>query len=793
MKFTLSWLKDHLETEASLDEIAAKLTAIGLETEAVANPAEALASFRIARVLTAEKHPNADKLSVLGVDAGEGEVQVVCGAPNARAGLTGVFAAPGSTIPGTGITLKPTAIRGVESRGMMLSERELDLSGEHDGIIDLGEVEAPAGTPYAEWAGLDDPVIEIGVTPNRQDCLGVHGIARDLAAAGLGTLKDGTIELVEGEFESPIEIRTDDPEGCPAFYGRALTGVTNGESPAWMQRRLRAIGLRPVSALVDITNYITFDRGRPLHVYDLAKLKGALRARRAKAGETVLALNGKSYELDETMTVIADDNGAHDIGGIMGGELTSVDETTTDIVIECAYFDPVRIARTGQKLQLHSDARARFERGVDPGFLRGGIALATRMIGDICGGSPAKVVHAGEPPTTPRVVDYDPGLAGALGGIDVARDEQAEILTRLGFTVVENQPDRWTVTVPTWRHDVEGAPDLVEEVIRIHDFDAVPSTPLPRAEGVARPTATPAQLVQRRLRRAMAARGLDEVISWSFISDEEAKHFGGGVHRLANPISTDMVVMQPSTLPGLLSAARRNLDRGAGCVKVFEIARRYLADDEHSTLGIVLSGTAQDTDWREGAARGFDVFDAKAEALAALAAAGAPADKVEAVRGAADWYHPGRCGQLKLGPKNVLAAFGELHPRVARAFGLKGRVAVGEVFLDALPPYRAKRARPVFAPPALQPVERDFAFLVDRETPAADLLRACRAADGKAITAARLFDRYAGDDLPRGKVGLAVRVTLQPEARSFTDEEIAALSEKIVAAAKKAVGATLRD
>ena len=577
MKFTLSWLKDHLETEATLDEVAATLTRIGLEVARVEDPAEKLASFQIAHVLSAEAHPDADKLRVLRVDPGHGEpVQVVCGAPNARAGMKGVFAAPGSHVPGTGITLKPTQIRGVESCGMMLSERELELSDEHDGIIELA-ADAPTGGRYADYAGLDDPVIEVEITPNRQDCLGVRGIARDLAAAGLGTLKEDALPEIEGDFASPVDIRTEDREGCPAFYGRVIRGLTNGASPAWMQRRLRAVGLRPISALVDITNYITFDRGRPLHVYDLAKLQGALVARRAKAGERVEALNGKTYELEPFMTVIADGRAVHDIGGIMGGEESSVGEATADIVVECAYFDPVSIARTGRALNLNSDARARFERGVDPGFLEGGLALATRMIMDICGGKPSHVVRAGSPPDEPRMVGYDPASCAALSGVDVADTEQADTLARLGFSVEHGKP--WQVTVPTWRRDIDGAPDLVEEVVRIHGYDRIPSTPLPRSEGVARPTASAQQLTERRIRRALAARGLNEAVTWSFVSDGEAAHFGGADHRLDNPISTELVAMKRSLLPSLMSAARANLDRAAGAVRLYEIGRRYLAGE----------------------------------------------------------------------------------------------------------------------------------------------------------------------------------------------------------------------
>ncbi|MBZ6377280.1 phenylalanine--tRNA ligase subunit beta [Pacificimonas flava] len=789
MKFTLSWLKDHLETEASLDEIVRTLTAVGLEVESVDDPAARLAPFTIAEVVSAEAHPDADKLRVLRVETGSGEpLQVVCGAPNARAGMKGVFAAEGSYVPGTGITLKPTKIRGVASNGMMVSERELELSEDHDGIIDLPD-DAPVGTSYASWAGLDDPVIEIGITPNRQDCLGVHGIARDLAAAGLGTLKEGTVELVPAAFPSPVEIRTEDEEGCPALYGRVVRGVKNGSSPAWMQRRLRAVGLRPIDALVDITNYLMLDRARPLHVYDLAKLDGPLVARKAKAGETVEALNEKTYELAPSMTVLADDAGAHDIGGIMGGERTGVSADTTDVLIECAYFDPVSVARTGQALSLYSDARARFERGVDPGFLEGGIELATRLVLDLCGGEASDIARAGTPPTEKKIVSYDPALCASLSGVDVDEAEQARILSELGFDVDRAFP--WSVTVPLWRRDVDGAADIVEEVIRIHGLHTVPSTPLPRGEGVAAPTATPAQTMERRVRRALAARGLDEMITWSFVSDAEAEAFGGTSFRLANPISADLVAMKRSALPSLVSAARTNLDRGARTVRVFELARRYLDDGERPTVGILLAGLSREKDWRTGNEAGFDIFDAKAEALAALAAAGAPTDNLQVQAGASDWYHPGRSGRLMLGPKTCLAEFGELHPRTARAMDVGGRVAAAEVFLDAVPAAKGKRARPAFAPPALQPVLRDFAFLLDQAVPTADLVRAVAGADKSAITEVRLFDYFEGAGVPEGKVSVAIRVTLQPGDKSFTDEELSAISAKVVAAAEKR-GATLR-
>ena len=656
MKFSLDWLKEHLETGASASEVADKLTAIGLEVEGVSNPAEVLAPFRIAKVLTAEKHPQADKLQVLTVDAGEGAIQVVCGAPNARAGMLGVFGPPGAYIPGSDMTLGVRPVRGVESHGMMCSSRELELGDDHSGIIEL-PADAPVGAAFAEYAGLDDPVFDVNVTPNRQDAMGVRGIARDLAAAGLGTLKPLAVPEVEGSFPCPIEIRNDDPESCPAFFGQAIRGVRNGSSPEWMQRRLKAAGQRPISALVDITNYMTIGYGRPAHVYDLAHLHGHLGARRARDGEKVLALNEKEYTLDSGMCVIADAKEIHDIGGIMGGEHSGVTAETTDVVLEIAYFEPESIARTGQKLGLTSDARSRFERGVDPAFLDEGLAILAGLIIDICGGEASAVVRAGTPPVDKRSVNFDFGRTRALGGVEVPEPRQRQILESLGFELSGNE-----ATIPTWRRDVEGQADLVEEVVRITGYDQVPSTPLDRAPGVAKPTATRSQLMERRVRRTAAARGLDEAVTWSFISDTEAEEFGGGEWRLANPISEDMKVMRPSMLPGLIAAARRNLDRGASSARLFELGRRYLGDSEHPTLGLLLAGERQSRDWQSGKARTSNAFDAKAEVLALLDAAGVPVANLQVFPDAGPTWHPGRSAKLGLGPKTIVAAFGELHP-----------------------------------------------------------------------------------------------------------------------------------
>ncbi len=849
MKFSLSWLKYFLETEASVAQIARTLNAIGLEVEEIDDPSLKLAGFRIARVLTADRHPDADKLQVLTVDTGDGNpLQVVCGAPNARAGLVGVLGLPGAVVPANGMVLKQASVRGVESNGMMCSTRELELGEDHDGIIEL-PADAPVGTAFAEYADTD-PVFDVAITPNRPDCMGVYGIARDLAAAGLGTLLplpfrgegrgEGPTRIAqsptpplptlspEGERAlgaCPIEIRTDDPDGCPAFYGRVIRGVTNGVSPDWMQARLKAAGQRPISALVDITNYVMLGFGRPAHAYDCAQLTGAVVARRARDGESVTALNGKVYALDSDMTVIADDSGVHDIAGIMGGEHSGCSESTRDVLLEIAYFDPERIAATGRKLGLTSDARSRFERGVDPGFLDAGLDIVTDLILQNCGGEASEVVRAGSPPIAPRMVNFDPDLVKTLGGIEVSWENQTTILRALGF----NFPDNWMssiegeaaatmaschglarLSVPGWRPDIEGAADIVEEVVRIHGLDNVASVPLPRADGVARATASPALKLERRLRRAAAARGNHEAVTWSFLPEAEAQAFvlrqaqderGSEVWSLANPISEDMKVMRPSLLPGLLSAAKRNLDRGAAGLRLFEIGRRYLrgqdgASDERLSLAVVLAGEKAPRGWASGKAASFDAFDAfdaKAEALALLAEAGAPVDNLQVLGEAGAQFHPGQSATLRLGPKNVLARFGLLHPALLKQFDIDVPVAVAELFLDAIPGKKgaASFARVQYAPPALQAVTRDFAFLVPVDLPAGDLVRVVKGADKANIAAARLFDDFRGAGVPDGQKSLAIEVTLQPGEKSFDEAELKAIAERVTAAAGK-LGAVLR-
>ncbi|MDM8010814.1 MAG: phenylalanine--tRNA ligase subunit beta [Parasphingorhabdus sp.] len=815
MKFSLSWLKAHLDTEASATEIAKKLTSIGLEIEGIENPADALRPFRVAKVLEAGPHPNADKLQLLKVDDGSAEPwQVVCGAPNAKAGMIGVFGPPGTYIPGSDFTLKPAKIRDVESFGMMCSYRELELGDDHDGIIELPEsAMAKVGTSYADYAKLDDPVFDVAITPNRQDCMGVRGIARDLAAAGIGKLKPLDIANIARGGSGP-DVRTDDPDGCPAFYACTVKGVSNGTSPDWMQARLKSAGQKPINTLVDITNYVMLDHGRPLHVYDVKKLAGGLVARKAKPGEKIVALNDNEYTLDETMTVIADDNGAHDIGGIMGGANTGSDEATTEVLIECAYFTPENIAKTGQKLMLTSDARQRFERGVDPAFLDDGLELATALVLELCGGTASAVTRAGTPPTAQRTVAYDPAQCLALGGLDVAADRQKAILEALGFAVScpreggDPSPDgakdyeremdpglrrgTWTVTVPTWRRDIAGWQDIVEEIVRIEGLDNIPSTPLPRQPGVAKPTASPEQLAERKARRAAAARGLNEVVNWSFISEKEAAPFGGGSWTLANPISEDLKVMRPSMLPGLIAAAKRNSARGASSIRLFEVGRRYLESAEHPTIGLVLAGEKSARSWQDGAASKFDAYDAKAEVLAILEAAGAPVDKLMDFGEAGNAYHPGQSGTLRLGPKKILAAYGALHPNATKAFGLKGGAVGAEIFLDAIPlKKKSGHMRDAFAPPALQAVTRDFAFIVDADLPAGDLLRAVKGADKKLISDARIFDLFEGASVGEGKKSLAVEVTLQPVDATLTEEDLKALSNKVVASAAK-LGGELR-
>ncbi|RLP23660.1 phenylalanine--tRNA ligase subunit beta [Mesorhizobium sp. YM1C-6-2] len=804
MKLTLSWLKDHLETDASLDEIVERLTSIGLEVESVDDKAS-LKPFVIAKVLTAVQHPDADRLRVLTVDTGDGKppVQVVCGAPNARAGLVGAFAAPGTYVPGIDVTLSVGKIRGVESHGMMCSERELELSDEHDGIIDLPE-DAPVGTGFAAWAKLDDPVIEIGLTPNRPDATSIYGIARDLAAAGLGRLKDGAVAPVAGKGDCPVKVRLefgDTPKLCHGFALRLVRGVRNGPSPKWLQQRLIAIGLRPINALVDITNYITFDRGRPLHVFDAKKVKGDLVVRRASAGEKVLALDGREYELTPEMCVIADDGGVESIAGVMGGEHSGCDENTTDVLIESALWEPLNIARTGRELGIITDARYRFERGVDPEFMSPGLELATKMVLDLCGGEPSEAEVVGYAGHTPKVVSFPFSEVRRLTGIEVPKAEALGILKRLGFEP-KGDGDPVDVAVPSWRPDVEGKADLVEEVMRIHGVDRIAPQPLGSHDAVNGKILTTLQVRTRAAKRALAVRGMMEAVTWSFIPAKHAELFGGGqpALKLANPIAADMSDMRPSLLPGLIAAAQRNADRGIGDVALFEVSGTYEGDAPEKQRRVaagVRRGTAKldgsGRDWA-GNAGDVGVFDAKADAIAALEACGAPVDRLQIETGAPDWYHPGRSGVIKLGPKTVLGHFGEFHPKTLATLDVSGPLAGFEVFIDTVPEPKAKptRTKPRLDLSPFQLVTRDFAFVVDRTVEAGALTKAALAADRKLISAVSVFDVFEGAAIGPDKKSIAIEVSIQPVEKTLTDEDFEALAGKIVENVRKQTGGVLR-
>lgn len=797
MKFTLSWLKEHLDTTATLVQVRDTLTMLGLEVEGITDPAEALKGFIVGYVVEAVQHPNADRLRVCKVDTGAGIVQVVCGAPNARTGMKGIFAPPGSYIPGTDLHLKVGKIRGEESNGMLCSSRELQLGDDHSGIIDL-PAETATGIPAAEALGLDDAVIEIKVTPNRGDCLGVHGIARDLAAAGLGTLKPVKTTKIAGTYQSPVkwthgyEAKPDSP--CPIVVGRHFRGLKNGPSPDWLQRRLKAIGLRPISTLVDITNLVTFDLDRPLHVYDAAKLSGDLVMRQAREGEQTLALDGRTYTLDPAVSVIADSKAVHGIGGIMGGEETGVQEGTTEVFLEAAYFQPIGIAASGRKLGILSDARYRNERGIDPESCWWGAEVATRLILELCGGECSELVSSGVMPAWQRSFELRADRVKTLTGIDVPGTETVAILKKLGFEVSGSGP--WTAAVPSWRPDIVGEADLVEEVTRVFGFDNIPTTSLPRLSATSKPVRDAMQRRTPQARRALAARGLNEAVTWSFLPFKKAERFGGGDAdvRLLNSIDATLDTMRPSILPNLIDAASRNEARGLSDPALFEVGPQYkdaTPQGQRTVAAGIRHHMAVPRNWA-GPARTVDAFDAKADALAVLAAIGAP-DTLSAQAGAPNWYHPGRSGALKLGDR-VMAYFGELHPEIVAAADLKGPVTAFEVFLDAppLPKAKATKARPKLVLSAFQPLERDFAFLVDAGVEAEKLVRAARNADKALITGARVFDLYAGKGVPEGKKSLAIAVTLQPVERTLTDAEIEAVSDKIVAQVVKATGAVLR-
>jgi phenylalanyl-tRNA synthetase beta chain len=803
MKFTLAWLKEHLDTKASVAEIVDTLTRIGLEVEEVFDPATALSDFRVAQVVKCEKHPNADKLQVCEVDTGTERLQVVCGAPNARAGLKGVFAPVGSHIPGLDLTLTKAKIRGVESSGMLLSERELQLSEEHTGIIELS-ADAKVGSPAAKALGLSDAVIEVAVTPNRPDCLGVRGIARDLAAAGLGKLKADKIKPAKGSFANPVRIKLDFDKAaasaCPIFAGRLVRGVKNGPSPAWLQARLKAIGLRPINALADITNYISYDRGRPLHVYNADKLRSTIHARLGREGESFLALDGKTYKVDGEMCVIADDTRILGLGGVMGGEETGATPATTNVFIESAYFDPKRTARTGRALNIQSDARARFEHGVDPDFAVPGLELATALVLDLCGGSAGEIEVAGKPPKPNAPFAFDTGLVKRLSGLDLATAEIKRLLEALGIAL-KGKASKFEAAPPSWRPDISGPADLVEEVVRLVGVDRVPSTPMNRASGVARPVLTETQKRQRLVRRVLAARGFVEAVTWSFIPPVKAKLFGGGAPELilSNPISTELAAMRPSLLPGLVTAAQRNRDRGFADGALFELGQAYRGDKPEDQFmaasGVRFGHSAVSGSGRQwsGEAPAADMFTTKADAVAAITALGVDPPSLTVTREAPPWFHPGRSGALKLGPKVVLGVFGELHPEMLAKLGADAPLAVFELYLDAIPPAKRKSVtKPALEASALQPLRRDFAFLLNADVPAADVVGAAASADRALIAQVVVFDVFTGKGVPEGKKSLAIEVTLQPKEKTLTDAEIEAIAAKIVAAVTKVTGGELR-
>ncbi|MBV8736908.1 MAG: phenylalanine--tRNA ligase subunit beta [Alphaproteobacteria bacterium] len=794
MKTTLDWLRAHLETDAPLAAIVERLIMLGHDVESVENRAAVLEPFIIAYVVSAERHPNADRLKVCVVDTGNGHVQVVCGAPNAHTGMKGVFAPAGTVIPRTGALLKESTIRGVASRGMLCSTYELGLGDDHAGIIEIAE-DAPVGVKYADLLGLGDAVIDIKVTPNRADCLGVRGIARDLAASGLGCLKPLGTTPVPGVFGSPIGIEIEDLKACPLFLGRHLRGVHNGPSPEWLRRRLEAIGLRPISALVDITNFLTFDLSRPLHVFDAGRLDGSLVVRLAREGETLHALNGQEYALDPDVTVIADRTGVQSLGGVIGGEATGCTAVTTEVYIEAALFDPIRTAATGRRLNIASDARYRFERGLDPAFVRDGLEIATRLMLELCGGEASEVVTAGAAPDWRRCYVLRAERPASLGGQHVSPEESAAILHDLGCTVEPLTAGDLSVEPPSWRGDIEGEADLVEEVLRVKGYDQIPAVPLSREAALPRPALAPGRRRSELVRRTLAGRGLTEAVTFSFISTREAELFGGAKPelRLVNPISADLDAMRPSLLPGLVAAVRRNADRGYPDTALFELGPLYRDDTPEGQLlaaSGVRAGQKGPKHWRSPSGP-VDLYQAKEDALAALAAMGAPADNVQTNAEPPAWFHPGRAGVLRLGP-TVLGVFGELHPAVIEALDARPPIVGFEVFLDAVPEPRAGRAKPPLQLSVFQPIERDFAFIVDEALPAEALLRAARGVDRKLVSEIRLFDIYQGAGLPPGKKSLAITVRLQPQDRTLTDSEIEGFSKRLIAQVEKATGGQLR-
>lgn len=798
MKFTLAWLKEHLDTDRSLNELAEGLTALGLEVESIEDRAKSLAPFMVGHVISADQHPNADRLRVCMVDTGREKVQVVCGAPNAHAGMKGVFAPAGTHIPGTGVDLKKGVIRGVESAGMLCSARELGLGEDHDGIIEL-PADATIGQPVASLLGVGDPAIEIAITPNRGDCLGVHGVARDLAAAGYGKLKPLPVGAVRGQFESPVAVELrlpgDGAPACPLFVARVIRNVKNGPSPEWLRNRLLAIGLRPISALVDITNYFAIDRARPLHVFDADTLAGHLHLRLSRRGETLAALNGKTYELADGMTVIADDDGVLSLGGVIGGESSGCTEATRNVVLESALFDPLRTAATGRQLMIDSDARYRFERWVDPAGTIPGMEAATQMILELCGGEASEPVISGAMPDCTRQVTLRPDRVHHLGGVDLPLDASADILRALGLRVEQTASGLRCMT-PSWRNDIAMEADLVEEILRVHGYDKLPPVPFQRLTAMPRPVMTPAQRRGRDAKRALAARGLHEAVSFSFTAENLAALFGdisAGL-KLANPISADLSVMRPTAVVPLLAACARNVARGALNHGMFEVGPAYRDDTPGGQLLAAAGLRVGESGARHWLARPrpVDAFDAKADAMAALAAAGAPIAALQVTLDAPKWFHPGRSGSFRLGP-NVLGHFGELHPSVLRAFDIKGPVVAFEAYLNRVAEPKSKaRGRGAYNPSPFQAVERDFAFLVDATVSAETILRAARGADKALIEDVSVFDVYEGKGVDPGKKSVAIAVRLQPTAATLTDLEIEAVAGKVIANVIKATGGSLR-
>ncbi len=797
MKFTLSWLGDHLDTTATAEEIASKLTAIGLELEGLEDPSAGLRDFVIAKIVSARKHPDADKLQVCDVVAGDGSIQVVCGAPNARNGMLGVLARPGTYVPGLDMTIQAGEIRGQRSDGMLCSHKELQLSDDHTGIIEL-PADAPVGISYATWAGLDDPVFEINLTPNRGDCAGVRGIARDLAAAGLGTLRPNRPGLAGGKGKSPISVRIEtDPQLCPVFVYRIIRGVKNGESPAWLQQRLRAIGLRPISALVDVTNLMTIDQCRPMHVFDVARLEGDLVIRDARDGEKLQALNDKEYDLGPGMIVISDAEGPVSLAGIMGGEATGCTGSTTDVLVESALWCPSNIARTGRRLDLHSDARFRFERGTDSQAVIEGMEIASQWIVDFCGGELGEIQIAGKVPVFDQVEPLRLTQVADWAGVALADEASLKILTDLGFeaatAVNQRQVD---IRVPSWRNDIQGEADLIEEITRICGYEAVPAVPLDRQGPLPDRAFEDLALAKGHVRRALAAAGLLEAVTWSFLASDTARLFGElqDALFLENPMSAELDYMRPSLLINLIAAAQRNADRGFPDVQLFEVGTVFAgvaADQQPQCVATVRAGQSSPRHWQQPP-RSVNVFDAKRDAEMALAAAGAPVDNLQVIPGGPSYFHPGRSGALALG-RNTLAHFGEIHPRVLRAMDVKGAIVGMEVYLAVLPPKRKKSsARPLLTTSNFQPIERDFAFLVDRSVAASDVLRAATAADKQLIVGCSLFDVYEGQGVPDGQKSLAISITIQPRERSLTDAELESLGERVVQQVAKATGGVLR-